>query len=450
LIISKKSHLKKLFEHIFDLDIFANMKKDCSRVAKKLLKDLESSELYEFQDLENKRESVLKEIENLKSKIDSDNLELKKIDRELKSLELKIKTHDKTIAKLQKKLNSKNEKLQEYLKQFKEINLYQMPLILNDILLKSIESKNINFIEIKSEIEFKNKFTSFYEMIKTDMSEEELLKEFYEIFANSILDLNLKNSKSDLKDTLENIKKINIEIENIEDRLKEVRKKSTDEILNGLEKTQKEKLKDKESLEFNLIESEQRLEDLNLEYKNIESKLRIEFINKREKFANIKSYEELFNISKASDEVYSLKLKENLKSFNKIFEINLKPFLEKYHHISKIFLNEEFNIILFDKRENKLNLSLISAGQKQILSFLIINSVLEFKNFSDFILIDTPFGRLSNENRDFILNNSYMKFKNLTLLMTSSEFDYITTKDLKFREYHLIKNMFGTEVENGS
>ncbi len=450
LIISKKSHLKKLFEHIFDLDIFANMKSDCLRVAKKLLKDIESIELQEFQGLESKSETILKEIESLKLKIENDNLELKKLNLELKNLELKVKTHSKAIANLKEKLNIKNEELEEYLKKFREINLYQMPLILNNMLLKNIENKNINFIEIKSENEFKNKFTSFYEMIKTDMSEEELLREFYNIFANSILDLNLKYSKDDFKDILENIKRVNIEIENIEEKLKNVRKKSTDEILNELEKTQTEKLKNREILEFNLIDSEKKLETLNLENKEVEAKLRIEFINKREKFANIKSYEELFNISKGADKIYILKLKQNLEDFNKIFAINLKPFLAKYHHISKIFLNEDFNIILLDKKESTLNLSLISAGQKQILSFLIINSVLEFKNFSDFMLIDTPFGRLSNENRDFILNDSYMKFENLTLLMTSSEFDYIKTKNLNFKEYHLAKNMFGTEVKYGS
>ena len=46
------------------------MKSDCLRVAKKLLKDIESSELQDFQDLESKSEVILRDLEELKLKID--------------------------------------------------------------------------------------------------------------------------------------------------------------------------------------------------------------------------------------------------------------------------------------------------------------------------------------------------------------------------------------------
>ena len=80
-----------------------------------------------------------------------------------------------------------------------------------------------------------------------------------------------------------------------------------------------------------------------------------------------------------------------------------------------------------------------------ILTFILISTILEFKQFIDFIFIDTPFGRLSNKNRDFIFNNYYLKFSYLTLLVTSSEYDYL--KDNSFKEYMIEKDNLGSNIE---
>jgi DNA sulfur modification protein DndD len=121
-------------------------------------------------------------------------------------------------------------------------------------------------------------------------------------------------------------------------------------------------------------------------------------------------------------------------------------------NIEKIYINDKFKIIIEGKNEKTLDITLLSAGQKQILSFILITTILEFNRFVDFIFIDTPFGRLSNKNRDFIFNNYYLNFSHLTLLVTSSEYEYLKKQHIDFKLYEIIRDEYGSkicEVKNG-
>jgi DNA sulfur modification protein DndD len=109
--------------------------------------------------------------------------------------------------------------------------------------------------------------------------------------------------------------------------------------------------------------------------------------------------------------------------------------------------NEKFKVVLKDTKGSFLDMTLLSAGQKQILSFILISTILEFKKFVDFIFIDTPFGRLSNKSRNFIFNNYYLNFSYLTLLITSSEYDYLKQQNIYFKVYEIRKNKFGSTIE---
>jgi len=179
----------------------------------------------------------------------------------------------------------------------------------------------------------------------------------------------------------------------------------------------------------------------------VHKKLRLEFIAKRDKYAKIKTIEELYNISEVSQEVYNKKLQGSLKSFNTLLSEKVKPFIEVYQHIEKIYINDKFKVVLADEKGSFLDMTLLSAGQKQILSFILISTILEFKKFVDFIFIDTPFGRLSNKSRDFIYNNYYLNFSYLTLLITSSEYDYLTQQNIQFKLYEIRKNRLGSTIE---
>jgi DNA sulfur modification protein DndD len=188
------------------------------------------------------------------------------------------------------------------------------------------------------------------------------------------------------------------------------------------------------------------LDEKQSKYKEVHKQLRLEFIAKRDKYAKIKAIEELYNISEVSQEVYDRKLFGSLNQFNTLLSEKVKPFLSIHQHIKKIYINDKFKVILEDEKGSFLEMELLSAGQKQILSFILISSILEFKKFVDFIFIDTPFGRLSNKSRDFIFNNYYLKFSYLTLLVTSSEYDYIEQQESSFKEYTIERNKLGSTI----
>jgi DNA sulfur modification protein DndD len=203
-------------------------------------------------------------------------------------------------------------------------------------------------------------------------------------------------------------------------------------------------LKEKKLLALGKIEEE--IEALTLSYKEVHNKLRLEFITQRDKYATVQSIEELFKVSEVSQKIYHTKLESSLKLFNRLFRAKIAPFLEIYQHIQDIYMNEKFNVIVEDTKMNHLDIKLLSAGQKQILSFILITTILEFKNFIDFIFIDTPFGRLSNKSRDFIFNSYYLKFSHLTLLLTSSEYGYLKDKKIPFKEYTISKDNLGSHL----
>ena len=189
------------------------------------------------------------------------------------------------------------------------------------------------------------------------------------------------------------------------------------------------------------------MDDTQTEYKEVHKQLRLEFIAKRDKYAKIKAIEELYNLSEVSKEVYSQKFSGSLTQFNTLLSKKVKPFITIYQHIKKIYINDKFKIILEDNRGSFLEMTLLSAGQKQILSFILISTILEFKKFIDFIFIDTPFGRLSNDSRDFIFNNYYLEFSYLTLLVTSSEYDYIKKQNISFQTYEIERDKLGSIIK---
>jgi DNA sulfur modification protein DndD len=62
-------------------------------------------------------------------------------------------------------------------------------------------------------------------------------------------------------------------------------------------------------------------------------------------------------------------------------------------------------------------------------------------------MVDTPFGRLSNENKKLLLNDCYLKFDHLILLLTDSEFEFVQSQNLFFETYHILRDELGSKIE---
>ena len=446
LILLKSKKIKKIFEYAFDLDILSNMIIDTKKVANNLSNKIGNEEIIQFKNLQKEESLISTQIEILEEEKILLNKSIRKINELIRLNELKIRNRSKALESIEESIKNNDIKLKEAIEIFQEINLYQLPLILNSELLAKVNSKTINSIEIKNKKEFEKSFDSFINSLQTPLSKSEVLQNFYH-FLKVDNNIPIETKKSTLQKLLIKFIGLIAKKEKLLLKLKELKEKLLKkDDLRELEKENIVLKQEKENKELLFTQHNEKINEQKIKHKEIHKKLRLEFISKRDKYSKIKAIEELYNLSEISQEVYNKKLVESLNSFNKLFNEKTKPFLKTYQHIEKIYINDKFKVVLEDKDKKNLEISLLSAGQKQILSFILISTILEFKKFVDFIFIDTPFGRLSNKSRDFIFNNYYLNFSHLTLLVTSSEYDYLQKHNKNFQKYIIKKNLLGSEI----
>lgn len=446
LILLKSRKIKRIFEYSFDLDILSNMIIDTKKVANNLSNKIGNEEIVQFKNLQEEEQLLSKKIESLEEEKVILSKNIRKVNELIRLNELKIRNRSRALEAIEESIEKNRVKLTKEIEIFQEINLYQLPLILNAELFSKINKEVTNSIEIIDKDEFERTFEFFSNSLGSSLSKDEILKNFYHFLeVDNKIPIDVK--KSGLKKILDKLISLIERKENLLFKLEELKEKLLKK--DDLRELEKENITLKESREAKELELTHQNENINetiIKHKEIHKKMRLEFISKRDKYSKIKAIEELYNLSEVSQEVYNQKLVGSLDRFNQLFSEKIKPFLETYQHIEKIYINNKFKVVLEDKDSNLLDISMLSAGQKQILSFILISSILEFKKFVDFIFIDTPFGRLSNKSRDFIFNNYYLNFSHLTLLVTSSEYDYLQTQKSNFDKYIIEKDKLGSKI----
>lgn len=446
LILLKSKKIKRIFEYSFDLDILSNMIVDTKKVANRLSNKLGNEEIIKFTNLQEEEVRLSENILDIEEQQPLLDKEIRRLKELLRLNELKIRNRSKAIKSVQQKIDENQLELSKKIELFQEINLYQLPLLLNSELFNKVNSKTTQSLKVLNQKEFELKFEVFVKSVESPHEKSEILQSFYQVFQMNS-GINLSFSKKELIIVLENLRDLIDTQEKLLKQLEEIKEKlvKKDNLkkleIEGIELSNK---KHQKELEFNQLND--KLDEKQSKHKEVHKQLRLEFIAKRDKYAKIKAIEELYNISEVSEEVYNRKLFGSLNQFNTLLSEKVKPFLSIHQHIKKIYINDRFKVILEDRKGSFLEIELLSAGQKQILSFILISSILEFKKLVDFIFIDTPFGRLSNKSRDFIFNNYYLKFPYLTLLITSSEYDYIEQQESSFKEYTIERNKLGSTI----
>lgn len=447
LLLLSNTKLKSIFDFIFDLDLLVNTQKDSLDVSKRLLEKNKDDETAELIDLENKRLKILGIISNQKEEFQNKTKELKSLKLNLQKLNTQIRNRSKKTKELHEQLTSVQEILNEKSTRFKEVVLWQMPLLLNESLLKNMQSRTSSALKVEDESLFANKFQKFIEEIKSPLQSEELMEIFKSLMLNASSDIKLSMTKDDFKNLLEEMKDLKLEIKQLEDKIK-IAEDSTmeQEIMRSLVESREVQEKELNTYEKALHDLEDSIEQNILMSKEINRTLTQSFKANQDKYAFIKGYEELQGIARVSTKVYKNKLESKLSIFNIKLKENTTNFLKQYEHIQDIYINTNHSIIISDGK-NLLNTELLSAGQKQVLNFLIVKTILDFKEFASFVMVDTPFGRLSNKNKELLLNTCYLSFENLILLLTDSEFEFIKAQNLKYKHYQIQRDTIGSIIE---
>ena len=447
LLVLSNSKLKSIFDYVFDLDLLVNTQKDAYEVSKRLLEKNQTNGFSEVLKLEEKRTALIETINKDKESLKSSEVTLKIEKLNLQKINTQIRNKNKKLKDLNIQKESIKSKLDEKIIKLKETILWQMPLLFNSNLYEEIKKRSKSIVKIEDENLFTKKFSHFAKEINSPIEEDKIFEIFKSLMINSNENINLSISSTDFRELINELKDLKLEFTQIEHQIKlEEESSLRQEVVQTLFSQRENIEKMLEHLEQKILELKNKIEDDSLELKDINKTITQAFRENQSQYAVIKGYEELQAISKVSAQLYEKKLLDNLEIFNEKLEKNVAKFLNQYKHIKNIVVNKNLEIVILDEN-SQLNTNLLSAGQKQILNFLIIKTILDFKDFTSFVVVDTPFGRLSNKNKELLLNTCYLNFENLVLLLTDSEYDFIKSQSLKYKKYNILRNDNGSFLE---
>lgn len=447
LLVLSNSKLKSIFDYVFDLDLLVNTQKDAYEVSKRLLEKNQTSGFSEVLKLEEKRTALIETINKDKESLKSTEVTLKIEKLNLQKVNTQIRNKNKKLKELNIQKENIKTVLDEKTTKFKDTILWQMPLLFNSNLFKEIKKRSKSIIKIEDENLFTKKFSHFAKEINSPIEEDKIFEIFKSLMINNNENINLSISSKDFRELINELKDLKLEFTQIENEIKLEEESSLRQEVVQILFSQRENIeKMVEHLEQKILELKNKIEDDSLELKDINKTITQAFRENQSQYAVIKGYEELQAISKVSAQLYEKKLLDNLEIFNKKLEQNTAKFLAQYKHIKNIVVNKNLEIVISDEN-SQLSTNLLSAGQKQILNFLIIKTILDFKDFTSFVVVDTPFGRLSNKNKELLLNTCYLNFENLVLLLTDSEYEFIKSQSLKYKKYNILRNDNGSFLE---
>lgn len=120
-----------------------------------------------------------------------------------------------------------------------------------------------------------------------------------------------------------------------------------------------------------------------------------------------------------------------------------------------IWKDEEYDIVLTDEYGIEISgpdssdnrIGTLSAGESQVLALSFMAALSAISGFRAPIVIDTPLGRISSENRKLIAQNlpSYLEDTQISFLMTDTEYD----DDVRNRMKHRVANEYLLAFDDG-
>ena len=431
-------YLREIIYVNFNLNIFDKMEDDINfYIAKEKSRNSFNADEINLLEYKNKYNENLKNLKNLKDVQEKYNKTLEEDKFKLKGLIKKFDNYggltDKDIFAMRSSLeileNARKENLAKikefleddivfYLNKGRILNIKESidkekPLILLEYVneigkflgensVKGVKSKLNGMLDENIEIKY-NATPKLNDLV------ESVLKRIEET-PESTLQFILKNSREDLNNTkvykkiignnenanaidlrelLKNIKNLEIEIEEIKDKVKniekDIKRAESDVNTSLIELETIEKKIDSERKEENSFYIARKLLDVSNEYKE----------------KQIKDY-----LLKISD-----------LSVKKFEEIN-----KKENYISKININpNNYTIVLFDNNNIEKDITMLSAGEKQLLISAIVWSIFKLSDRNNMFTFDTPLARLDKANRALFVEKILCSISDQVLILSTDE-----------------------------
>jgi len=449
-----KDEFRQMLEDVLELDIYDQLITDSTSVIKKINKSELDAKLQEYV---SQKEKELEEIDlklgTLSNELEEERLELnqlltdqKDLDRALSKLKSK---HKKPLETAKAELLKYEEEKEEYQRKFKEISYMQLPLLLNKKLKQSVEKDietnykgNVtisqNIINLKKKeflshigTEQKESIESIFDKVfNSDENRQSVVfadPEKIEHQYNTFKDVDFPELVNNLIYTKDKIVQTQNEIYHLEQSHQNDQKEYQKEFERvkvlaesiGQRKAKVEALESQiDTLEYEKREVEKEIGRSTIkEYKNSLAKLKV------------KSLESTIEVAKQM----KIKIKEDKKEILES-SINVKFNLLKKdgYEADSIQLDNDFNINVYDKDMNPMDILSSSSGQKQIIATALIWGISEYISEDIPMIIDTPLGRLDEKNQSLILNQFYPNAsKQVLILPTPSELRHEGFKELQ-------------------
>ncbi len=471
----QKHEIEVGIKNLLNIDRLFTANKGISLLLRNIDKQLKNKSTGEYQQQLIKLEEINKQKEKIGNELQNFNKEIKLATIEKKEVDKKLKEFE-SISDLLRKREENQKKREDAIKD-RESLLDELVSVTDDVGLllaeKTIDDAD-NFIrekiqhnEIPSQIRetlveriLQEKVCICKRDIKENTDPYNAILEWKNRIVDQSVESGLINTYKEIGTTKEFIKHKAYEIEvalqnysclteqieqveedlkNISDEIRSHGDKDIDTNIPNLEGSRDEIIKKTAKLEQKIYDKEKKLNQINEELEIIRNNLKE--LSKKEHIKNeLVERRELVNQAMdALEKIYeefTTEVKEKLSvAATEIFKKLIDD--EGRKTFREILVTDDYSLQLIDWR-GKPFLSNISAGQRQVTSISFIIALANLAGGKDVLdiplFMDTPFGRLSGEHRDKLINNIPKLASQWILLATDTEFSEEEAKNLRATE----------------
>lgn len=444
-------YLNEMFESAFNLNIFTQLLKDLdSFLNKKSQESKSDSEVFLF--------SISRDISKTKDLIKNLKNEVSSLEQKRDEILSKIKTFEKEIRLsgglskneyddllLSKNNMSKNKEEDERrIKAFIETDL---PIYMNsNLLLKAIsKAKGEKTLQLLNLIENFNQDIDYnfndlkIKLVKSSEGIELVHNLSQEQIAHA------ENRHDKIKNSISLIRKMitnrDKQIESINDSILKITKANSEHVTSLLNQ--------KNLVENNLFNVNNDILQRTKKINDLESKLAnsiIYYESETQKMIKNQSVNNSFVVGQKAIALTS-QVKKRLTA-NKLEELSkltletFKKTIRKKNTISNLSIDSNFDIHVYDQKNQQFGINIFSAGEKQLLVSSIIYSIYKLSNRANLFIFDTPLARLDADNRMLFIRNIIKDISNqVIILSTDSEFvgEYYNEIETNISSEYLLK-----------
>lgn len=465
---AQKKDIALGIKNLLKIDELYSAEKTLQALNRKLTKELSKvstgeykKKLSEKEGLEESINSLNQEINIKENEIEKAQNQVKLLDQELSkykdSQELIIQRKDKEIQK--KHLQEQKDSILDELRKFTSvISVLLARDILNEVFVEIDEKRSKG--EVPSEIKKELIEKLLVEMtcicgrpIKLNSEEYEKIqawnhKTSSQVYEQYVMELygditrtieHVENNSNKLYDYLQRLGNFEEEFDTVDHQLERLQEKLNDIPDSDIAGKNQERTdiikkignmeKNIESLNIDLEETRKNLEEVNRAVDKLTKETDIHNNLQLKLNAVIKSCD---SINKMIKEFVKDVRAELEREANENFKLLLDEDGQKT--LKRIIVNEDYTLEVLDWKNRKF-LANISAGQRQVVSLSFITALAQVAGGSHILevplFMDTPFGRLSGEHRDNLLEIIPQITPQWVLLVTDEEFGKDEAKVLK-------------------